>query len=161
MLKVMANTRYNKAKPRNRAVWKWLDYSLSSVIVVIGRLDMSHELSHDPDIDCVVLRVEGTVTLERIRKMAPEVARICEETGCRRLLNDMSETTIDISVTGLFTSPEIMDESNVSPRIRRALVVPPSFDESKFLENVSRNRSHNLMVFRDIEEAKKWLLAEQ
>jgi hypothetical protein len=29
---------------------------------------MSHELYYDSDIDCVVLRVEGVVTLNRVRK---------------------------------------------------------------------------------------------
>ena len=121
---------------------------------------MSHELYYDSDIDCVVLRVDGVVTLNRVRKMAPEVARMCGETGCHLLLNDMSEATIDISVIGLFDSPSIMDESKVSRVIKRALVVPPSFEEATFLENLSRNRGHDLMLFEDIEEAKNWLFAE-
>lgn len=121
---------------------------------------MSHDLYHDSENDCIILRVEGKVTLDRIRRIAPEVARICEETGCSRLLNDMSETEIDIPVPELFKSPKIMEESNVPRVLKRALVVPSSFGELGFLENVSRNRGHNLMVFRDIEEARKWLLAE-
>jgi len=83
--------------------------------------------------------------------MAPEVARMCEQTGCHRLLNDMSQATIDITVTGLSDSPSIIDNSKISRVIKRALVVPPSFEEASFLENVSRNRGHNLMVFENIE----------
>ena len=122
---------------------------------------MSHKLYYDSEINCVILRVEGVVTLERISKLAPEVARLCKEYDCQRLLNDMSETTIDISVVGLFNSPSIMEKSKVSRTIKRALVVPLSFKEKNFLETVTRNRGHKLAVFVDIEKAKQWLLAEQ
>jgi hypothetical protein len=121
---------------------------------------MSHELHYDSDADCVILRVEGTVTMDLIREIAPQAARMCEETGCRRLLNDMRSTTINISFVELFGSPTAMDESGVSRTIKRALLVPAAFEESQFLENVTRNRGHDLMVFRDIEEAKRWLLTD-
>ena len=122
---------------------------------------MSHKLYYDSDIDCVILRVQGEVTMDFIREVAPQVGSMCAEKGCNRLLNDMSEATINVSFTDLFGSPKAMDESRVSRTIKRALVVPPAFEESRFLENVTRNRGHNLMVFKDIEEATKWLLAEQ
>lgn len=118
---------------------------------------MSHKLYYDSDLDCVILRVEGLVTLNRVRKLAPEVSHLCEKTGCCRLLNDMSGAQIDITIPGLFTSPQIMNESHVSPKIKRALVVPPSFKEAEFLENVTRNRGHNFKIFNDIDDAVKWL----
>ena len=71
---------------------------------------MSHELTYDSDRNCLVLRTRGQVTIELIRELAPQVAQMFEETGCRRLLNDMSAAAIDISVTDLFTSPRVMDE---------------------------------------------------
>ncbi len=122
--------------------------------------NMSHELHYDSDADCVILRVEGAVTLDRIREIAPQVARMCAETGCNRLLNDMRTATINVSAADLYDSPTVMDESTVSRTIKRALVVPASFDESSVLEKISRHRNHNLMAFGDIEEAKQWLAAE-
>jgi len=124
-----------------------------------GRSDMSHRLTYDPDSDCLVLRIRGKVTIELIRELAPQVGRMFEETGCRRLLNDMSAATIDISVTDLFTSPKIMDDSGVGRNTRRALVVSREFEESGFLENVTRNRGHNFRAFVNIKEAKQWLLS--
>ncbi len=121
---------------------------------------MSYTLRYDSDIHCMFLRVKGKVTIELIGEIAPEVGRMSTETGCFRLLNDMSETTIDIATLELFDSPKIMDDSHVSRAIKRALVVPPTFKEPRFLENVSRNRGHNLKVFKNIEEAKKWLFDE-
>lgn len=119
---------------------------------------MSHDLTYQPDIDCVILRIQGRVTIELIGEIAPLVASMLEKTNCRRLLNDMSKATIDVSIAALFNSPNIMDESGVMRITKRALVVPPSFDEAEFLENVTRNRGHNLMIFKNIEEAEKWLM---
>lgn len=119
---------------------------------------MLHKLFYDPDTKCVYLQIEGSVTNARIRKIAPEVASLCKEANCNRLLNDMSSATIDVSFAELFESPQIMEESRIPPTLKRALVVPHSFKDFRFLETVSRNRGHNLRVFYDINEAKKWLL---
>ncbi len=121
---------------------------------------MSYSLRYDQDVDCVVLTFEDELTIAIIKEVAPQVARMCEETGCQRILNDMSSATIALSIAEIFSSPEIMDESRVSRRSKRALVVSPDFTDSHFLETVTRNRGHNLMVFTNIEEAKQWLLAE-
>jgi len=119
---------------------------------------MTHELRYDSVIDCVILRIEGIVTLDRIRSIAPEVASMCEETGCYRLLNDMSTATIDVKVLDVYESPKVMEVSRVTRKIKRATVLPPTFDDIDFLENVTRNRGHNFMVFIDIHKAKQWLL---
>jgi hypothetical protein len=122
---------------------------------------MSHELLYDSDDDCVILRVKGRVTIALIRELAPQVAALFDKNKCRRLLNDMSAANIDISVADMYGSPEVMDESGVMRGTRRALVVPPDFNDERFLENVSRNRGHNLMIFKSVDEAKVWLLEEQ
>ena len=121
---------------------------------------MPHSLRYDPDIDCIILTFEGTVTINTIKEVAPQVARKCEETGCMRVLNDMSAAVIDVSFMDVFNSPEVMDKSNVSRITKRALVVPTSFAEAHFLETVTRNRGHNLMVFHDIDEARQWLFSD-
>lgn len=77
---------------------------------------MSHTLYYDTTNDCIVLTVEGIVTLARIREIAPEVGAMCEKTGCRRLLNDMRTATLAISLIdaytkapGLWTNPGFLD----------------------------------------------------
>ncbi len=122
---------------------------------------MAHELSYDSDTQCIILRIQDKVTIELIRELAPQVASMVETTGCHRLLNDMSASTIDIPFADLFASPKIMTDSGVEPDTKRALVVPSTFDEADFLETISRNRGHNLMIFKDIEKAKAWLLDGQ
>ena len=119
---------------------------------------MSYTLRHDPESDCVILEFRGRLTLKTIREAAPQAARLCERTGCERLLNDMRAAAIQISFLELFHSPETMERAHVSRRIRRALVLPPGFHEARFLETVTRNRGHDLRVFHEIEEARQWLL---
>ena len=121
---------------------------------------MSYSLRHDQDDNCLVLTFDGKVTLDVIKEVAPEVAKLSEETGCRLLLNDMSKATIAMSMMDVFSSPRVMDESKVSRTMKRALVVPPDFADAHFLETVTRNRGHDLMVFQEIEKAREWLLAE-
>ena len=123
--------------------------------------DTKYELYYDSAIECVILHVNGTVNLDRIRIIAPEVARLCEEKGCRRLLNDMSKANIHISVLDAYNSPRIMAESGISQVIKRALVLPPSFKESEFLITVTHNRGHDIMAFTDIQKAKEWLLSDR
>jgi len=122
---------------------------------------MPYSLRYDQDIDCVILTFEDTVTMDTIHEAAPHAARMCAETGCQRILNDMSTANIDVSFTEIFGSPKIMDKSKLLRDTKRALVVPPAFTYDHFLETVTRNRGHNLMVFKDIEKARQWLLSEK
>ena len=117
-------------------------------------------LSYDPASECVHVVFTGTVDLRVIQQAAPQVARLCEEKGCRRILNDMSRACMAISVADAFESPGIMEKAHISRSIRRALVVPPDFRESEFLETLSQNRGHILKVFSTVEEAWGWLRQE-
>ena len=119
---------------------------------------MSHRLHHNPETDCIELTIEGTFDMERLRRIAPEVARLSEQSGCRRILNDMSGATIPLAISDLYDSPRQMDAAGVSRTTRRALVVPPDFAQAAFLETVTRNRGHNLRIFADREQALAWLL---
>ena len=120
---------------------------------------MTHQLAYNAESDCIELTVGGTFTMERLKRIAPEVARLSEESGCLKILNDMSGATIDISLAEIYSSPQEMDNSGICRTTRRALVVPPDFNQAAFLETVTRNRGHNLKVFHDRESALAWLRA--
>ena len=119
-----------------------------------------HTLSYDRQLDCVHVTFTGIVDLRVIQEVAPQVARLCAETGCHRILNDMSRAHIDISLLETFQSPAIMDQALISRSIRRALIPPPDFPESQFLETISQNRGHNLKVFSSVADATAWLTKE-
>lgn len=119
---------------------------------------MAHDLHHDPETDCVYLTVDGVFNVGVLKEIAPKVARLCREKHCRLILNDMSAARIEVSVLDAFDSPRLINEATVGRDTKRALVLPADFAESQFLENVSRNRGHNLKVFHDRERALDWLL---
>ena len=119
-----------------------------------------HTLSYDRQLDCVHVTFTGIVDLRVIQEVAPQVARLCAETGCRRILNDMSRAHIGITFMEAFKSPDIMDQSHIPRSIRRALIPPPDFPESQFLETISQNRGHNLKVFSSVADATAWLSKE-
>ena len=119
-----------------------------------------HTLSYDRQLDCVHVTFTGIVDLRVIQEVAPQVARLCAETGCRRILNDMSRAHIGITFMEAFKSPDIMDQSHIPRSIRRALIPPPDFPESQFLETISQNRGHNLKVFSSVSDATAWLTKE-
>jgi hypothetical protein len=118
---------------------------------------MAHTLVYNADTDCIELTVEGTFTMERLKRIAPEVATLSAQSGCLNILNDMSGATIDISLSEAYASPQEMDSSGILRTTRRALVVPEDFAQGGFLETVTRNRGHNLKVFHDRQSALQWL----
>lgn len=121
---------------------------------------MPYSLNYDRDCDCVVVVFENRVDIKLIKEAAPLVARLCEETGCRRILNDMSSAVVDVSIAQIPESPRIMDEARIARVTKRALVLPRGFSEAHFLETVTRNRGHNLRVFFDVKKARAWLLGD-
>jgi hypothetical protein len=119
---------------------------------------MTHTLQYNPDTDCIELTIQGIFNMKRLEAIAPEVARLSEKSACLRILNDMSNATIDVSLADIYSSPQQMDNSGICRSTRRALVVPPGFEQATFLETVTRNRGHNLKIFHDRDSATAWLL---
>ena len=118
---------------------------------------MKYSLFVDPDIPCIVLACEGKVDIQAIRELAPQVAHKCAETGCPRILIDMSAATLELSVMQVFESPAIMDSAHISRTTKRAGVMPAGFADAHFLETITRNRGHNFKLFSSVAEAKAWL----
>lgn len=110
----------------------------------------------------VVVVLTGRISLQSIREAALEVARLCNETGCRRILNNASVAdTRDLSFMDVYSSPEVLEECGVQQTTRRAVVVPADFNRARFLEDVTCNRGHHLRVFRDLDEATAWLCGSE
>jgi hypothetical protein len=119
---------------------------------------MSYILRYDSDADCVFLSIEGLITTARIREIVPKIERLCETSACWRVLGDVSDASIDLSGVKFLRGLKILDESNVTCSIKRALVAPSLMDYSASSDTVSDLRSKNLSVFGDVETAMQWLL---
>jgi len=56
---------------------------------------------------------------------------------------------------------EILLESGIAiHKFKRAIVMANDIDDFTFFETVSQNRGQNVMTFRDIGEARSWLLSK-
>ena len=123
---------------------------------------MPYSLVFDTEEKLIKITMQGTVNLPMVTKLASEVAEIAKEHNCFLILNDAREAIPDISVIGIHDLPKIFSEILSSAGIqiskfKRAIVVSKNINDFNFFETVSRNRAQNVMLFRDIHEAKKWL----
>ena len=118
---------------------------------------MSYSLVHDKKRDVIRLTITGRFDATELRRIAPEVARLTHETGCRRILNDIRKADVRFSFMEVFHSPNMMDTAGIGRETRRALVVPRDFNEAGFLEDVTRNRGHRFRVFQTCGQALRWL----
>jgi hypothetical protein len=119
---------------------------------------MPYSLRYDKDIDCIILVFEKSINVVVIQEAAPLVVRLCKETGCWRILNDMCAASIDMSMMHLFDYLDLIDKSSVSGTAKSALLFPSNFYDSRILEPTTHNRGDNVKVFFDITEAKEWLV---
>jgi hypothetical protein len=121
---------------------------------------MSYLLKHDADAKCIMLKISEQVTIASIRKFAPLIAQMAVQTGCKRILADLSAASFELSVLDIFSTPDVFNGAKMPRQVKRALVVPASFEDARFLETVNRNKGYNVMVFRDLVSAKKWLFED-
>jgi hypothetical protein len=121
---------------------------------------MPYSLCYDKEIDSIILVFENSINISVIQEVAPQVARICKETGCWRILNDMRAASIDMSMMHLFDYLDFIDKSSISGTAKSALLFPSDFYDSRILEPTTHNRGDNLKVFFDVTEAREWLLGK-
>src|SRR5574341_817126 len=99
-----------------------------------------------------------------IYTLATEALRLAQECHCFKSLNDVREARMRLSLADLYEEPDRLAKL-VAPsglaihQFKRAVVIgSDAVDEYSFFETVARNRSHNVRVFHDYDEAKAWLL---
>jgi hypothetical protein len=124
---------------------------------------MPCSVAFDPIDKLLIVRFEGSISLPMIASVASEVARIAAEKDVFFVLTDARQAVMDLSTIQIYELPGAISEvltaeGSMSHRFRRALVVSERMKDFDFFETVSRNRGHDVMLFRDEEEARKWLL---
>jgi hypothetical protein len=111
------------------------------------------------------IKVQGTLTVAVVDDMARDVVHLAKEKNCFRVLNDLREATLKVSMVDVYNFPNEFSEITTRAglhvyQFKRALI--PNDDEKllTFFENVSRNRHQNLRLFHDVASAQQWLLEE-
>ena len=124
---------------------------------------MPYAVEYDQKANIIHAKVAGPLTVETIRDLANAVALISKERGCFRVLNDLREASMQLSMLETYSLPKMLAEIASSlglpiQRFRRADLLPDPWKLSQFYETVSKNRVQNVALFQDIETARKWLL---
>ena len=119
--------------------------------------------TYDPQYRLISIEILGRLDNSMVAKIASETARLAIENNCYLVLNDAREATFSLSTTEIYNLPGlimgIFEDTGISVyKFKRALVFASGIDDVTFFETVSKNRGHNVTLFRNIDEARKWLL---
>ncbi|MFC1652419.1 hypothetical protein ACFL3F_01740 [Planctomycetota bacterium] len=88
-----------------------------------------------------------------------ELAVLLEEHDCVRILNDLRDVDLRLSLMDICRIPDLVTESGIKGNTKRAIVFSKDAGDYQFYETVSVNRGQFVRVFTDFDEAETWLTA--
>jgi len=126
---------------------------------------MPHSIVYNPETHIVESKIYGDLTFSEVKELIAEYAVMIKEKGCKLFLSDYREAAIKLSTLEIYQVPKIFEDTFASLglsiyRIKRALVVAEDLKDYLFFETVTVNRAQYTKVFKDITEAKEWLLSK-
>ncbi len=122
---------------------------------------MPFNIQYDSDIDCVLVKFSGKITMKLVREYIDALLPVLKETGCRRLLSDTRGTELQLSSMDILQFPRLAAASILTFRLGRAVVASPGTSGYELYETLSKLQGQKVKVFSDYDEAKKWLLGEE
>lgn len=128
-----------------------------------GEKTMPYTIDYD-NLGMIKLVYEGDADVKDLKEVVTRGVELAMEKNCFRVLSDFRAMKLHLSVTALFSIP--LEQMSLSQELKipyfkfkRAMVVPEAeFGNYKFVENVAVNRSHQLKMFVDMQDAISWLL---
>lgn len=111
--------------------------------------------------DHVEARSIGEKSYETAEKLWQEITRLCAEHNCYKVLG-IAESSRQMSVMDSIDHQQLFKALNITPKYKIAWVElnESEFDKLKALETILINRGYRGKVFRDVEEARHWLLED-
>jgi hypothetical protein len=124
---------------------------------------MPHAISYNSDAGVIEIKVQGDFFLREAQEMISEALDVAKEQNCFLLLCDLRAATVKLSTIEIYQLPNVVSDKSASlglhpHKLKRAFVVTNDLKEYDFFETVTVNRGQSAKVFRDIDEAQKWLL---
>lgn len=123
---------------------------------------MAHTVTYNLETGIIETSAQGRLTLNEAKELISEIAECAIVNNCFLCLSDYREAIIDMSTFQIYDIPRILsnvvDLLGLHPnKFKRAIIVEKGLRDFNFFETVSRNSGQNIKLFRDIDEAKKWL----
>jgi hypothetical protein len=124
---------------------------------------MTPTITYDSRDNIIEVKVQGDLTLQRVKEIASEIMKISKEQNCFLLLTDLREATVKLSTLEIYELPKTLSEIAASYglgiyQFKRVFVAPKGQDNLTFFDNVSFNSAQNAKYFFDVDEARSWLL---
>jgi len=126
---------------------------------------MEYTIQLDQANGLILVHAAGDWESDKDNLMVQQIMQTVTESGLRKILLDIRELKFDLSMAHIFERAVAMrdvrmKQDKVSSRV--ALVYDAQNQkleaDMRFFETASQNRSIPYRVFRDIEEARLWLL---
>ncbi len=123
---------------------------------------MAHSVEYDAVENIIIAKITGKAPLTELYEFGQIIIRMVKAKNCFRILTDLREGELNISITDMYLMPntlkEISEAENLSIySVRRAIVTSTTQEDLEFYETVMQNRNYDARLFHDVEEAKAWL----
>jgi len=124
---------------------------------------MNYTITPSSDGKFIVVRVRGNITRQIAMQFNVEAHALGRQLGIIRYLVDATgarntETTID---NYEFAYSDMRNTEGIDHSARVAALVDPNDHSHDFIETVSRNAGQNVRIFRDHDQAMRFLMGDE
>lgn len=121
---------------------------------------MKHEIIITFESKFVQVISRGEKSFESSLNIWPETLGLCQENECFKVLG-IATSSKPPSTTDSYKHGELFHKFNIDHKYKIAWVElnPKSYEGIQFIETVLLNRGINVKLFKEVEEAKSWLLS--
>jgi len=118
---------------------------------------MSIEFSYLIDKDVLVVTVSGQHVVSDDTGSLERVLAKLKEHSCRRVLVDYREAEFVVETVPAYNRPQTLEELGAKRSLKMATVYRELTKETRFTENVHRNRGWQMKDFTEYGAAMEWL----
>ncbi len=122
---------------------------------------MSYTIRYDPENDCIMASMEGDMDLNKLKEFAKIAIQEIEKNNCNKVFNDVRDIHLQLSLTDIYDLPNMILAAGLKRSCKRALVVANDFNDIAFFETVSLNQAQYVKIFRDPDDAIRWLKSKE
>ena len=121
---------------------------------------MPYTIEYLEEENYISIEFTGFLTLTLMRSYLAELLPILEKTGCTRLLNDPSQTQVQLSSVDIIQASKMANESPLTAHLKRAVIASPGMSCYNMYEILSKTTGQYIQIFPERERALKWLLSD-
>jgi len=125
---------------------------------------MDFVIEHDKDRQMLIVTAAGKWELEKDNEMIQQIMKAVQESGSKKVLVDIRELHFDLPMIHLYERAQGLRNQRLNSKStsRKVALVYTAWtrkidEDLIFFETAARNRNLPYRVFKDLEEAQKWL----